>query len=102
MESIQKAVDWIKGIVAEPEVGAIYDGTVVKVVEFGAFVNIMPKTDGLVHISELANRRVKTVDEVVKEGDKVKVKCIGVDDRGKIKLSIKALLAEEEGQKEAV
>ena len=102
MDSIQKAVDWIKGIVAEPEVGAIYDGTVVKVVEFGAFVNIMPKTDGLVHISELANRRVKTVDEVVKEGDKVKVKCIGVDDRGKIKLSIKALLAEEEGQKEAV
>ena len=101
-DAIQKAVDWIKGIVAEPEVGAVYDGTVVKVVEFGAFVNIMPKTDGLVHISELANRRVKTVDEVVKEGDKVKVKCIGVDDRGKIKLSIKALMAEEEGQKEAV
>lgn len=101
-DAIQKAVDWIKGIVAEPEIGAVYDGTVVKVVEFGAFVNIMPKTDGLVHISELANRRVKTVDEVVKEGDKVKVKCIGVDDRGKIKLSIKALMAEEEGQKEAV
>jgi len=101
-DAIQKAVDWIKGIVAEPEIGAVYEGTVVKVVEFGAFVNIMPKTDGLVHISELANRRVKTVDEVVKEGDKVKVKCIGVDDRGKIKLSIKALLAEEEGQKEAV
>jgi len=102
MDAIQKAVDWIKGIVAEPEVGAVYEGTVVKIVEFGAFVNIMPKTDGLVHISELANRRVKTVDEVVKEGDKVKVKCIGVDDRGKIKLSIKALLVEEEGQKEAV
>lgn len=102
MENIQKAVDWIKGITAEPEVGAVYDGTVVKVVEFGAFVNIMPKTDGLVHISELANRRVKTVDEVVKEGDKVKVKCIGVDDRGKIKLSIKALAAEDEAQKEAV
>jgi len=95
-ESIQKALDWIKGIVAEPEVGAIYEGTVVKVVEFGAFVNIMPKTDGLVHISELATRRVKTVDEVVKEGDKVRVKCIGLDERGKIKLSIKALLQEEE------
>ncbi len=95
MDAIQMAIDWIKGITAEPEIGAVYDGTVVKVVEFGAFVNIMPKTDGLVHISELANRRVKTVDEVVKEGDKVKVKCIGVDDRGKIKLSIKALLAEE-------
>ena len=98
-ESIQKALDWIKGITAEPEVGAIYDGTVVKIVEFGAFVNIMPKTDGLVHISEIAPRRIKTVDEVLKEGDKVKVKCIGVDERGKIKLSIKALL--EEGQREA-
>lgn len=61
-----------------------------KVVEFGAFVNIMPKTDGLVHISELAARRVKTVDEVVKEGDKVKVKCIGME-KGKIKLSMKAV-----------
>ena len=100
-ESIQKALEWIKGITAEPEVGAIYDGTVVKIVEFGAFVNIMPKTDGLVHISELATRRVKSVDEVLKEGDKVKVKCIGLDERGKIKLSIKALQVEE-GQKEAV
>ncbi len=100
-ESIQKALDWIKGITAEPEIGAVYDGTVVKVVEFGAFVNIMPKTDGLVHISELAHRRVKTVDEVVKEGDKVKVKCIGLDERGKIKLSIKALQEAPE-KKEAV
>ena len=90
-ESIQKAIDWIKGIVAEPEVGMIYDGTVVKIVEFGAFVNIMPKTDGLLHISEIANRRLKTVDEVLKEGDKVKVKCVGVDDRGKIKLSMKVV-----------
>lgn len=100
-DSIQKALDWIKGITAEPEIGAIYDGTVVKVVEFGAFVNIMPKTDGLVHISELAHRRVKTVDEVLKEGDKVKVKCIGLDERGKIKLSIKALQEAPE-KKEAV
>ncbi|MEZ0223546.1 MAG: polyribonucleotide nucleotidyltransferase, partial [Alphaproteobacteria bacterium] len=89
-DAIQKALDWIKGITAEAEVGRVYDGTVVKVVEFGAFVNIMPKTDGLVHISELAPRRVKTVDEVVKEGDKVKVKCIGMD-KGKIKLSMKAI-----------
>ncbi len=89
-EAIQKALDWIKGITAEAEVGKVYDGTVVKVVEFGAFVNIMPKTDGLVHISELASRRVKTVDEVVKEGDKVKVKCIGME-KGKIKLSMKAV-----------
>ena len=99
-ESIQKALDWIKGITATPEVGAVYDGTVVKIVEFGAFVNIMPKTDGLVHISEVSNRRVKSVSEVLKEGDKVKVKCIGMDERGKIKLSIKALL-QEEGQREA-
>ena len=91
MESIQKALDWIKGITAEPEVGVVYDGTVVKIVEFGAFVNIMPKTAGLVHISEIAPRRIKTVDEVLKEGDKVKVKCIGVDDRGKIKLSMKVI-----------
>jgi polyribonucleotide nucleotidyltransferase len=89
-EPIQKALEWIKGIVAEPEIGTIYDGTVVKIMEFGAFVNIMPKTDGLVHISELANRRVKTVDEVVKEGDKVKVKCIGME-KGKIKLSMKVV-----------
>ncbi|MFH1157278.1 MAG: polyribonucleotide nucleotidyltransferase [Pseudomonadota bacterium] len=91
-ESIQKALDWIKGITATPEVGTIYEGTVVKIVEFGAFVNIMPKTDGLVHISEVSNRRVKSVSEVLREGDKVRVKCIGVDDRGKIKLSIKALM----------
>ncbi|MBI1214869.1 MAG: polyribonucleotide nucleotidyltransferase [Alphaproteobacteria bacterium] len=89
-DAIQKAIDWIKGITAEPEVGVIYDGTVVKIVEFGAFVNIMPKTDGLVHISEIAPRRIKTVDEVLKEGDKVKVKCIGMD-RGKIKLSMKVV-----------
>ena len=98
-ESIQKALEWIKGITATPEVGAIYEGKVVKIMEFGAFVNIMPKTDGLVHISELAHRRVKTVGEVVKEGDVVKVKCIGLDEKGKIKLSIKAL--QENDQREA-
>jgi len=90
-EAIEKALAWIKGITAEAEVGTVYDGTVVKIVEFGAFVNIMPKTDGLVHISEIAPRRIKTVGEVLKEGDKVKVKCIGMDDRGKIKLSMKAI-----------
>jgi polyribonucleotide nucleotidyltransferase len=99
-ESIQKALDWIKGICAVPEVGQIYEGKVVKIMEFGAFVNILPKTDGLVHISELANRRVKQVSDVVKEGDVVKVKCIGLDEKGKIKLSIKAL--QEPEQKEAV
>jgi polyribonucleotide nucleotidyltransferase len=87
----QAAIDWIKSITAEPEVGEIYTGKVVKVVEFGAFVNFMGSRDGLVHISELALQRVKTVGDVVKEGDVVKVKCIGIDDRGKVKLSMKAV-----------
>ncbi len=71
-----------------------------KIVEFGAFVNIMPKTDGLVHISELSTRRVKAVSDVLKEGDKVRVKCIGME-KGKIKLSIKALQEEQGEQREA-
>jgi polyribonucleotide nucleotidyltransferase len=83
------AIDWIKGIVAEPEVGAIYNGTVVKVVDFGAFVNFLGAKDGLVHISELAPNRVNKVNDVVNEGDKVKVKLIGLDDRGKVKLSMR-------------
>jgi polyribonucleotide nucleotidyltransferase len=87
----QKAIDWIKGIVAEPEIGVIYNGKVVKVVEFGAFVNFLGSRDGLVHISELAPRRVAKVADVVKEGDQVKVKVLGVDDRGKVRLSLKAV-----------
>jgi polyribonucleotide nucleotidyltransferase len=90
-KAIDAAIEWIKGIIAEPEVGTIYDGVVKTIVDFGAFVQIMPKTDGLVHISEIVPRRLKTVGEVLKEGDKVKVKCIGVDDRGKIKLSMKVI-----------
>jgi len=85
----QAAIDWIRSIVAEPEVGVIYDGKVVKVMDFGAFVNFLGPRDGLVHISELAPERVKTVGDVVKEGDEVKVKVIGMDDRGKVKLSMK-------------
>ncbi|MGE0660188.1 MAG: polyribonucleotide nucleotidyltransferase [Reyranellaceae bacterium] len=87
----QAAIDWIKGIVAEPEVGVIYSGKVVKVVDFGAFVNFLGARDGLVHISELAPRRVGKVTDVVNEGDVVKVKVLGVDDRGKVKLSMKAV-----------
>jgi polyribonucleotide nucleotidyltransferase len=87
----QAAIDWIKSITAEPEVGEIYSGKVVKVVDFGAFVNFMGSRDGLVHISELAPHRVKTVGDVVNEGDMVKVKCIGIDDRGKVKLSMKVV-----------
>ena len=69
--------------------GAIYTGTVVKLMDFGAFVNFLGKRDGLVHISELTPKRVQQVSDVVKEGDVVKVKCLGVDDRGKVKLSLK-------------
>jgi polyribonucleotide nucleotidyltransferase len=87
----QAAIDWIKGIVAEPEIGVIYNGKVVKTVEFGAFVNFLGARDGLVHISELAPRRVGKVTDVVKEGDQVKVKVLGVDDRGKVRLSMKAV-----------
>ena len=86
-----EAIKWINSIVAEPEVGTIYDGKVVKIVDFGAFVNFLGPRDGLVHISELAPQRVKTVADVVEEGQVVKVKCIGIDDRGKVKLSMKAV-----------
>ncbi len=85
------AIKWIKGIVAEPEVGEVYDGKVVKVMDFGAFVNFLGSRDGLVHISELKNERVAKVTDVVKQGDAVKVKVLGFDDRGKVKLSMKVV-----------
>jgi polyribonucleotide nucleotidyltransferase len=90
-EMMEEAVRRIRDIVAEPEVGAIYTGTVVKIMDFGAFVNFLGKRDGLVHISELSSKRVQQVSDVVKEGDTVKVKCLGVDDRGKVKLSMKRI-----------
>jgi polyribonucleotide nucleotidyltransferase len=88
-DAAQAAIDWIRGIVAEPEVGVIYNGKVVKVVDFGAFVNFLGSRDGLVHISELAAHRVGKVADVVKLGDNVKVKVLGFDDRGKVKLSMR-------------
>jgi polyribonucleotide nucleotidyltransferase len=88
-DAAQAAIDWIRGIVAEPEVGIIYNGKVVKVVDFGAFVNFLGSRDGLVHISELAPQRVGKVADVVKLGDNVKVKVLGFDDRGKVKLSMR-------------
>jgi polyribonucleotide nucleotidyltransferase len=94
-EEGDKAAQIVKGIGMDPVVGEIYDGTVVKTTDFGAFVQIRPKTEGLVHISELAPFRVKRVKDIVKEGDIVKVKVIEVSKDGKIKLSRKALLAEE-------
>jgi polyribonucleotide nucleotidyltransferase len=96
-ESIKAAINWIKSIASEPEVGHIYDGTVVKVVDFGAFVNFFGSKDGLVHISQLAPRRVQKVTDVVKEGDKVKVKLLGFDERGKVRLSMK-IVDQETGE----
>ncbi|MBW8270995.1 polyribonucleotide nucleotidyltransferase [Caldovatus aquaticus] len=90
-EAAQRAIDWIQGIVAEPELGKIYTGKVVKTAEFGAFVNFLGSRDGLVHISELSNERVNKTTDVVKEGDIVKVKVIGFDERGKVKLSMRVV-----------
>ncbi len=90
-ESIKAAINWIKSIASEPEVGHIYEGTVVKVMDFGAFVNFFGAKDGLVHISQLASRRVQKTSDVVKEGDKVKVKLLGFDERGKVRLSMKVV-----------
>jgi polyribonucleotide nucleotidyltransferase len=88
-DASRAAIDWIRGIVAEPELGVIYNGKVVKTVDFGAFVNFLGARDGLVHISEMAPHRVGKVTDVVKVGDQVKVKVLGFDDRGKVKLSMK-------------
>ncbi len=85
----EAALNWIKGIVSEPEIGMIYTGKVVKIMDFGSFVNFMGTRDGLVHISEMASKRIEKVTDVVKEGDIVKVKCLGIDNRGKVKLSMK-------------
>ena len=88
-DSLNKALELINSIVAEPEAGEIYEGKVVKIMDFGAFVNFFGKKDGLVHISQLANERVNNVKDIVNEGDIVKVKLVGFDNRGKVKLSMK-------------
>jgi polyribonucleotide nucleotidyltransferase len=87
----QQAIDWIRGLTSTPEVGMIYTGKVVRVVDFGAFINFLGNQDGLCHISELKNERVGKVTDVVKEGDVVKVKVLSIDDRGKVKLSMRAV-----------
>ncbi|QHU92658.1 polyribonucleotide nucleotidyltransferase [Candidatus Saccharibacteria bacterium oral taxon 488] len=87
-ESIEKALVWIKSLVEEPEVGKIYEGKVVSIKDFGAFVNILPGVDGMVHISKLADHRVAKVTDVVKEGQTVRVKITGIDERGKINLTM--------------
>jgi len=87
----QQAVDWIRGLTSEPEVGRIYTGKVVRIVDFGAFINFLGQQDGLCHISELSPERVNQVTDVIKEGDMVKVKVLAIDDRGKVKLSMRAV-----------
>lgn len=96
--SAQKAIDIVKGLTAEPEVGAFYMGTVRRIVEFGAFVEILPGTDGLVHISELSSERVQNVADIVKEGEELMVKVVGIDRTGKIRLSRKEALGQKPDQ----
>jgi polyribonucleotide nucleotidyltransferase len=90
-DAIKAAINWIKSIASDPEIGQIYEGTVVKVMDFGAFVNFFGAKDGLVHISQLSSQRVQKTSDVVKEGEKVKVKLLGFDDRGKVRLSMKVV-----------
>jgi polyribonucleotide nucleotidyltransferase len=90
-QASERAVDWIRGLTSEPEIGRIYNGKVVRVVDFGAFVNFLGSQDGLCHISELRNERVGKVTDVVNEGDMVKVKVLSIDDRGKVKLTMRGI-----------
>ena len=96
-ESIQKAYDMIHSIVAEPEEGKVYKGKVVKIVDFGAFVNFFGKRDGLVHVSQIENRRLNHPSDVLKEGQEVFVKLLGFDDRGKVRLAMK-MVDQETGE----
>ncbi len=97
-ESLQRAIDWVKGLTAVPEVGSVYEGTVRSIKDFGAFVEFLPKKEGLLHISEISWKRLDTMEGVLNDGDKVKVKLIGLDPKtGKFKLSRKALMPKPEG-----
>jgi polyribonucleotide nucleotidyltransferase len=97
LSQIEAARNWIRGIVAEPEVGTIYTGKVANIVDFGAFVTFMPGKDGLVHVSEIRNERVENVRDVLSEGQDVKVKLVEVDPRGKVRLSMR-LVDQETGE----
>jgi polyribonucleotide nucleotidyltransferase len=94
-DSRDAAVEMVKAITAEAEIGKLYNGKVARIVDFGAFVTVLPSKDGLVHISQIANERVENVSEYLKEGQDVLVKCTDVDARGRIKLSIKEITEEE-------
>src|SRR5207302_10007765 len=102
-ESLDQAVAWVKSIVAVPEVGDVYEATVKSIKEFGAFVEFLPGKQGLLHISEISWKRLETMEGVVNEGDKVKVKLIGIDHKtGKFKLSSKVLMPKQEGRKHEI
>ena len=90
-EAAQAAIDRINGIIAEAEIGKIYEGTVARLAEFGAFVNILPGKDGLVHVSQIANERVEKVEDYLKMGQQVRVKVIEIDRQGRIRLTMKDL-----------
>jgi polyribonucleotide nucleotidyltransferase len=101
-EALEKAINWVRGIVAVPQVGEVYEGTVKSIKEFGAFVEFLPKKEGLLHISEISWKRLDTMEGIFNEGDKVKVKLMEVDPRtGKFKLSRKALMPKPEQQPQA-
>jgi polyribonucleotide nucleotidyltransferase len=89
-DGADRAIEIIKGLTEDPEIGRVYEGRVVKLMDFGAFVNILPGKDGLVHISQLADKRVEKVSDVVKLDDKVRVKLIDIDAQGRLNLSMKA------------
>ncbi|MDR2524515.1 MAG: S1 RNA-binding domain-containing protein, partial [Candidatus Nomurabacteria bacterium] len=90
-ENMARAIEWVKSLVEEPEVGKIYDGTVVTIKDFGAFVNIMPSIDGMLHISQISERRLDKVTDVLHEGDKIRVKLQAIDDRGKLSLTMRGV-----------
>ena len=90
-EAIAKAVDWIRGLVEEPEVGKIYEGTVATIKDFGAFVTILPEVDGMLHVSQISGKRIEKVSDVLKVGQKVRVKLVAIDDRGRLSLTMKGV-----------
>jgi polyribonucleotide nucleotidyltransferase len=100
-EGLERAIEMIKGVSAEAEVGKIYTGKVVSTTNFGAFMRLFGNKDGLIHISELADFRVKATEDVVKVGEMVTAKCIGIDDKGRVKMSRKAAMKELDEKKEA-
>ena len=88
-EKIEKALSWIKSLVEEPEVGNVYEGTVVTIKDFGAFVNIMPNVDGMLHVSQISDKRIAKVTDVLKVGQKVRVKLVAIDDKGRLSLTMR-------------